>query len=100
MKLNSPDTELYLDLSEHPGIDSREISEGIVLGYDAEGHLINGLARQIAVKLVINPELAHATALRGKGPWQIGHTQGIGMALNHRFFDQMGMIRLSASPNF
>lgn len=41
MKLNYyPDTHsLYFDLSEHPGIESREVSEGIVLDYDAEGHL-------------------------------------------------------------
>ena len=31
---------LYIDLSEHPSVESREISEGIVLDYDAEGHLV------------------------------------------------------------
>ncbi len=42
MKLNYyPDTDsLYIDLSEHPGVESREVSEGIVLDYDAEGHLV------------------------------------------------------------
>ena len=29
-----------LDLSEHPGVESREASEGIVLDYDAKGHLV------------------------------------------------------------
>ena len=38
MKLNYyPETDsLYIDLSEHPSVESREISEGIVLDYDAE----------------------------------------------------------------
>ena len=42
MKLNYyPDTEsLYIDLSEHPGVESSEASEVIVLDYDAEGHLV------------------------------------------------------------
>jgi len=42
MKLNYyPDTDsLYIDLSEHPGVESREVSEAIVLDYDAEGHLV------------------------------------------------------------
>ncbi|MEK7763649.1 MAG: DUF2283 domain-containing protein [Nitrospirota bacterium] len=42
MKLNYyPETDsLYLDLSERPSVESREISEGIVLDYDAEGHLV------------------------------------------------------------
>ena len=41
MKLNYyPDTDsLYIDLSSKPSVESREISEGIVLDYDADGHL-------------------------------------------------------------
>lgn len=31
---------LYIDLSERPSVESREISEGIVLDYDAEGNLV------------------------------------------------------------
>jgi uncharacterized protein YuzE len=33
MKVNYyPDTDsLYIDLSEHPSVDSREVSEGVVL---------------------------------------------------------------------
>jgi uncharacterized protein YuzE len=31
---------LYIDLSEHPSAESREVSEGIVLDYDAEGDLV------------------------------------------------------------
>ncbi len=42
MKLNYyPDTDsLYIDLSERPSVESREISEGIVLDYDTEGNLV------------------------------------------------------------
>lgn len=31
---------LYIDLSEHPSAESVEISEGIVLDYDAAGNLV------------------------------------------------------------
>ncbi len=42
MKLNYyPETDsLYIDLSERPSAESREISEGIVLDYDAQGNLV------------------------------------------------------------
>ena len=48
------------------------------------------------IKRGINPELAHTTAFSAKGPWRISHTPGVRMALNNHFFDQMGLIRLSA----
>lgn len=36
-----PDTDsLYIDLSEQPSVESQEISEGIVLDYDAAGNLV------------------------------------------------------------
>jgi uncharacterized protein YuzE len=31
---------LYIDLSENPSTESREISEGLVLDYDAAGNLV------------------------------------------------------------
>lgn len=42
MKLNYYlDTDsLYIDLVERPSVESKEISEGIVLDYDAEGNLV------------------------------------------------------------
>ena len=42
MKLNyHPDTDsLYIDLSEKPSVETREISEGILLDYDANGNLV------------------------------------------------------------
>ena len=42
MKLNYyPDTDsLYIDLSEKTSIESKEISEGVVLDYDDEGNLV------------------------------------------------------------
>ena len=36
-----PETDsLYIDLSEQPSVDRQEISEGIVLDYDASGNLV------------------------------------------------------------
>jgi len=42
MKLNyHPETDsLYIDLSERPSVESREISEGVVLDYGAKGNLV------------------------------------------------------------
>ena len=31
---------LYIDLTDQPGVRSREVSEGIVLYYGADGHLV------------------------------------------------------------
>ena len=36
-----PETDsLYINLSEQPSVKSQEISEGILLDYDAEGRLV------------------------------------------------------------
>ena len=42
MKLNyHADTDsLYIELSERPSVDSREISEGVVVDYDAKGRVV------------------------------------------------------------
>ena len=42
MKLNYfPETDsLYIDLSEQPSAESKEVSEGVVLDYDARGNLV------------------------------------------------------------
>jgi uncharacterized protein YuzE len=42
MKLNYyPETDsLYIDLVDGPSVESREVSEGVVLDYDAEGNLV------------------------------------------------------------
>ncbi len=59
MKLNYyRDTDsLYIDLSAKPSVESREISEGIVLDYDAEGNLvgidIDNASRKIDLKEVV-----------------------------------------------
>ena len=31
---------LYIDLSEKTSVDSREVAPGVVLDFDAEGHLV------------------------------------------------------------
>lgn len=42
MKLNyyAETDSLYIDLSERPSTESREISEGVVLDYDVDGKLV------------------------------------------------------------
>ena len=42
MKLNyHPDTDsLNIDLAEQPSVESREISDGVVLDYDGSGNLV------------------------------------------------------------
>jgi uncharacterized protein YuzE len=42
MKLNYyPETDsLYIDLSEKESVESKEISEGVVLDYDTDGNLV------------------------------------------------------------
>jgi uncharacterized protein YuzE len=42
MKLNyHADTDsLYIEFSERPSVNSREISEGVVVDYDAEGRVV------------------------------------------------------------
>ena len=61
MKLNyySDTDSLYIDLSEQPSVESREISEGIVLDYDAAGNLvgidIDNASRKVDLKkLTVN----------------------------------------------
>ncbi|HUO45043.1 MAG TPA: DUF2283 domain-containing protein [Burkholderiales bacterium] len=61
MKLNYyPETDsLYIDLSGQPSAESREISQGIVLDYDAKGNLvgidIDNASKKVQLeKLVLN----------------------------------------------
>ncbi len=61
MKLNYyPETDsLYIDLSEQVSVESREISEGVVLDYDAQGNLVgididNASTKVDIHKLIIN----------------------------------------------
>ena len=59
MKLNyHPETDsLYIDLSEHTSVESREISEGVVLDYDAKGNLvgidIDNASKKVQLKQLI-----------------------------------------------
>jgi uncharacterized protein YuzE len=59
MKLNYyKDTDsLYIDLSSQPSAESREISEGVILDFDAKGDIvgidIDNASRKINLKEVI-----------------------------------------------
>ena len=46
------------------------------------------------LKRGIQPELAYTTAFSSKGPWRVSDTPGVRMALDNRFLDRMGLIRL------
>jgi uncharacterized protein YuzE len=56
MKLNYyPETDsLYIDLSEQPGVESREISEGVILDYDAKGNIVGIDIDNASVKVELN----------------------------------------------
>jgi uncharacterized protein YuzE len=59
MKLNyyAKTDSLYIDLSEKPSVESREISEGVVLDYDATGNLvgidIDNASKKVQLKQLI-----------------------------------------------
>jgi uncharacterized protein YuzE len=61
MKLSyHPETDsLYIDLSDRPSVESREVSDGVVLDYDADGQLVgididNASAKVELGKLVLS----------------------------------------------
>ena len=56
MKINyySETDSLYIDLSHRPSIDSREVSDGVVLDYDATGNLVGIDIDQASLKLNID----------------------------------------------
>ena len=57
MKLTyHPETDsLYIDLSEQPSVERREVSTGIVLDYDAAGDLvdIDNASRKVQLKHLV-----------------------------------------------
>jgi uncharacterized protein YuzE len=58
---------LYIDLSEHPSVESREVSAGVVLDYDAAGALvgidIDNASRKVQMERLVlsrmSPEIEH-----------------------------------------
>jgi uncharacterized protein YuzE len=47
-----PETDsLYIDLAERDSVDSQEVAPGVVLDFDAEGHLV-GIDIDCASKIV------------------------------------------------
>ena len=63
---------LYIDLSEKPSVESREVSEGVVLDYDAAGNLVgididNASKKVDLQKLILSKQHSrHATSLIGR----------------------------------
>lgn len=59
MKYYKDTDSLYIDLSENPSVESKEVSEGVVLDYDAEGNLVgididNATSKVALEKLVVS----------------------------------------------
>ena len=63
MKLNYyPETDsLYIDLAERSSAESREVSEGVVLDYDANGNLvgidIDNASKKLELKTLVLSKL-------------------------------------------
>lgn len=55
MRINYyPDTDsLYIDLSSKPSVDSREVSDGVVLDYGKDGNLVGIDIDEASTKLEI-----------------------------------------------
>ena len=70
MKLNyHPDTDsLYIDLAERASAESREISTGVVLDYDAGGNLvgidIDNASKKVQLGEVVVRGFGHQPPLR------------------------------------
>lgn len=68
MKLNYyPDTDsLYIDLSTRSSVQSREVSDGVVLDYDDEGNLvgidIDNASRNLDLSEVVTTHIPHRTS--------------------------------------
>lgn len=67
MRLNYyPDTDsLYIDLSPRPSAESREVSEGVLLDYDADGNLvgidIDNASQKLDLSEVVTSKIPIAT---------------------------------------
>ena len=81
MKLNyyAETDSLYIDLSERPSTESREISEGVVLDFDAEGNLVgididNASAKVQLDQLIVNnlPSRVETITIRPSTSAKIG----------------------------
>ena len=65
MRLNYfPETDsLYIDLLVRPSIESREVSEGVLLDYDSEGNLvgidIDNASRKLDLSEVVTSRIPH-----------------------------------------
>ncbi len=68
MKLSYyPDTDsLYIDLSLTPSVESREVSEGVVLDYDVQGNLvgidIDNASHKLDLTEVVTSHIPHSAS--------------------------------------
>ena len=66
MKLNYfPDIDsLYIDLAHRPSVESGEVSEGVVLDYDADGNLVGIDIDHASRKLDLRELITHHIPLK------------------------------------
>ena len=61
LKYYADTDSLYIDLSEKPSTESRQVSEGVVLDYDAQGNLvgidIDNASRKVQLKELLLSKL-------------------------------------------
>jgi len=57
MKYYKVTDSLYIDLSENPSVESKEVSEGVLLDYDVNGNLvgidIDNAASKVAMDKIV-----------------------------------------------
>ena len=57
---------LYIDLSLNPSVESREVSDGVVLDYDGEGNLvgidIDNASRKLDLSEVVTTHIPHSAS--------------------------------------
>jgi len=66
MKINyyAETDSLYIDLSSKPSVDSREVSDGVVIDYDEEGNIVGIDIDHASLKLEIEELVLGKMSLR------------------------------------
>jgi uncharacterized protein YuzE len=82
LKLNYyPDTDSpYIDFSSKPSAESQEVSEGVVLDYDAEGNLVGIDIDNASRKLDLRGLVTEQIPFGAKTPWCLGGEVNLDMS--------------------
>jgi uncharacterized protein YuzE len=82
VKLNYyADTDsLYIDLSEQPSVESREISEGVVVDYDANGNLVGIDIDNASKKVQLQQLILNKLPVRGTNRCRLIGSRGVNVS--------------------